>query len=187
MVLTRFGLLRSSYGLAWQISSSDSRSPEDTLDSSTSQTHAIAIALFHMPSQTSTSTSCLRSAGVGWGTIRTISRNWEKICNYWVELATVPPQSEGRFRKLPSKLRFWTSTIPLGLEVTVRQAKVGFCSVGSSHGTFCVNFSQLEAQNVDPYRFYCLKWGCDNLFPEEFNMRFVWYTDMKILNHGNLI
>ena len=35
---------------------------------------------------------------------------------------------------------------------------------GAVTGAFHVNFSPLEAQKFDPYRTYCLKWGCNNLF-----------------------
>ena len=60
----------------------------------------------------------------------------------------------------PSKLRFWTSTIPFGFEVKV-QPRYGRISLGSSH----VNIlCPLEAEKFDPYRFYCLKWGQTTFF-----------------------
>ena len=50
----------------------------------------------------------------------------------------------------------------LGNEMKAKK-KVGFCW-GAVPGTFYVDFSPLETQKFPPYRFYCLKSGCNNLF-----------------------
>ena len=75
-VLTRCDLQRSPRGLAWHQSSCGCMPPEDAVYGSTSQTHAIALC--HMTSRASASTSYLHviPIGVGRGIIRTISKNW---------------------------------------------------------------------------------------------------------------
>ena len=46
------------------------------------------------------------------------------------------------------------------------QGSVGY-SWGTITGPYHANFSQVETQNFDPNWFYCLQWGCSNLFCQE--------------------
>ena len=53
------------------------------------------------------------------------------------------------------------------------QGSVGF-RWGTITGPYHANFSQVETQKFDPHWFYCLQWGCNNLFCQEcsiFNKR----------------
>ena len=38
---------------------------------------------------------------------------------------------------------------------------------GTIMGPYHANFSQVETQKFDPHWFYCLQWGCNNLFCQE--------------------
>ena len=38
---------------------------------------------------------------------------------------------------------------------------------GTITGPYHANFSQVETQKFDPHWFYCLQWGCNNLFCQE--------------------
>ena len=116
-----------------------------------------------IPSQASASTSCLTPIRFGRGIIRTISGNWEKICYFWLISPIDCHSAKADLWKCSPKMQFWTSTIPLGIEVKGRP-KYGRIWLGSSHRYISCHFSPLEAQKSDPYRLYCLKWGCDNLF-----------------------
>ena len=46
------------------------------------------------------------------------------------------------------------------------QGSVGF-RWGTTTGPYHANFSQVETQKFDPHWFYCLQWGCNNLFCQE--------------------
>ena len=46
------------------------------------------------------------------------------------------------------------------------QGSVGF-HWGTITGPYHANFSQVETQKFDPHWFYCLQWGCNNLFCQE--------------------
>ena len=46
------------------------------------------------------------------------------------------------------------------------QGSVGF-RWGTITGPYHANFSQVETQKFDPHWFYCLQWGCNNLFCQE--------------------
>ena len=46
------------------------------------------------------------------------------------------------------------------------QGSVGF-RWGTITGPYHANFSQVETQKLDPHWFYCLQWGCNNLFCQE--------------------
>ena len=48
------------------------------------------------------------------------------------------------------------------------QGSVGF-HWGTITGPYHANFSQVETQKFDPHWFYCLQWGCNNLFCQECN------------------
>ena len=67
------------------------------------------------------------------------------------------PQYVGRFGGMSTK------TGNLALDWKSVHSKVGF-RLGAVTCTFHVIFNQLEAQKCDPYRFYCLTWGCSNRF-----------------------
>ena len=159
--LTRCGFLRSPRGLTWHQSSSGSMPLEDVVDVGTSQTNATSNStLPHKPTWASASTSCLIPIGVGRGIIKTISLNWgKKICNCLFNVATVWKQIWGYDHLSCGFVLQWSH---LTLKWKSGQGKVGF-RWGAVTVIFHVNFSPLEAHNFDPYRFYCLKWGCNNL------------------------
>ena len=46
------------------------------------------------------------------------------------------------------------------------QGSVGF-RWGTITGPYHANFSQVETQKFHPHWFYCLQWGCNNLFCQE--------------------
>ena len=46
------------------------------------------------------------------------------------------------------------------------QGSIGF-RWGTITGPYHANFSQVETQKFDPHWFYCLQWGCNNLFCQE--------------------
>ena len=46
------------------------------------------------------------------------------------------------------------------------RGSVGF-RWGTITGPYHANFSQVETQKFDPHWFYCLQWGCNNLFCQE--------------------
>ena len=50
--------------------------------------------------------------------------------------------------------------------VSMAQGSVGF-RWGTITGPYHANFSQVETQKFDPHWFYCLQWGCNNLFCQE--------------------
>ena len=104
--------------------------PEDAVDGSTRQTHATSNSI--LPSRASTNTSCLMHIGADGELLEQPVRNEKK--NAIVDL------------NLPTKLRFWTSMIPLGTEEKV-QPRWRF-RWGAVTSTFHINFSPLEAQKM---------------------------------------
>ena len=159
-VLKRCGLPRGPRGPAWHQSSSDSMPPEDAVEGSTSQTHVTSSGTLPHAVKGKCKHSMPNTYTVGRGIIRLISENWEKICNCWFELVTVRRQLGGNDH-LSCSFEFWRSH--LALKWKSGQGKVRF-RWGAVTGTFHVNFSALEAQKFDPYRFYCFIWGVNNIF-----------------------
>ena len=165
-VLKRCGLPRGPRGPAWHQSSSDSMPPEDAFEGSTSQTHVTSSGTLPHAVKGKCKHSMSNTYTVGRGIIRLISENWENICNCWFELVTVRRQLGGNDH-LSCSFEFWRSH--LALKWKSGQGKVRF-RWGAVTGTFHVNFSALEAQKFDPYRFYCFIWGVNNIFFQECTM-----------------
>ena len=94
-VLTTRSLPRIPRGLPWHQSSSGTMSPEDAVDTSTSLTYATNNSTLLHALTGKCKQSMPHAYGVGWGIIRTISQNWEKIFQCWFELATVQRQIWG--------------------------------------------------------------------------------------------
>ena len=46
---------------------------------------------------------------------------------------------------------------------------------GTITGPYHANFSQVETQKFDPHWFYCLQWGCNNLFCQECMSNFSYF------------
>ena len=115
-----------------------------------------AIALRRMPSRASASTSCLIPIWVGRGIIRTIRENWEKICNHWFQLSTVRRQI---WRNDHLSCGFGLRQSHLALKWKSSQGKVEI-----RWGVVTGQFQPTGSTKFDPYRFYCLTWGCNNLF-----------------------
>ena len=115
-VLTRCGLPRRPWELAWHQSSSGSMLPVDAVDGSTSQTPATS---------NSTLTHALMSKCKhfmpntyrGW--VEHYQNNqWELRKNMQLLIRTCHSAKADLWKWSP-KLQFWTSTIPLGIEVKV--------------------------------------------------------------------
>ena len=85
------------------------------------------------------------------------------MCNCWFELATVRRQIWGNDHL---SCGFGLRRSLLALKWTSDHSKVRF-RWGAVTRTFHVNFIPTEAHTFDPYWFYCLKWGCNNLFFQE--------------------
>ena len=122
-----------------------------------------AIAPCLMPSRASANTSCLIPIGVGRGIARTIRKTFEKICKYWFKVITVWRLIWGNDH-LYCSFGAWRSH--LILHWMSAQGCVGF-RWGTITGPYHANFSQVETQKFDPHWFYCLQWGCNNLFCQE--------------------
>ena len=138
-----------------------------------------AIAPCLMPSRASANTSCLIPLGVRWSIVQTIRKNFEKICKYWFKVVTVWRLIWGNdhlycgFRARRSHLTLhWMSA----------QGSVGF-RWETITGPYHANFSQVETQKFDPHWFYCLQWGCNNLFCQECTNRCTdrWAQGMTII------
>ena len=114
-----------------------------------------AIALCHIPSPASASTSCLILIGVGRGIIRMISENWEKKCNCWFELATVRMHIWGT-----DHLRHWSEN-----PAKVRSDLVGEQSLA--------HFMSISAQWRDkksiPIDFIAPNMGVTTVFPRVYH------------------
>ena len=113
-----------------------------------------------MPSRASANTSCLITIGVGRGIVRTIRKTFEKICKYWFKVVTVWRLIWGNDH-LYCGFGAWRSH--LTLHWMSAKGSVGF-RWGTITGPYHANFSQVETQKFDPHWFYCLQWGCNNLF-----------------------
>ena len=96
-----------------------------------------AIALCHMPSRASSSTSCPKAIGAGRGIIRTISENWENICNCWFQLATARRQIWGNVHlsydlDLGDPTWYWSDSLAKVRSDSVReQSQVHFMSIST--------------------------------------------------------
>ena len=122
-----------------------------------------AIAPCLMPSWASANTSCLIPIGVGQGIVRTIRKTFEKICKYWFNIVTVWRLIWGNDHLYCG---FGARRSHLTLHWMSAQGSVGF-RWGTITGPYHANFSQVETQKFDPHWFYCLQWGCNNLFCQE--------------------
>ena len=122
-----------------------------------------AIAPCLMPSRASANTSCLIPIGVGRGIVRTIRKTFEKICKYWFKVVTV-------WRLIWGNDHLYCGLGARRSHLTLHwmsaQGSVGF-RWGTITGPYRANFSQVETQKFDPHWFYCLQWGCNNLFCQE--------------------
>ena len=119
-----------------------------------------AIAPCLIPSRASANTSWLIPIGVGRGIVRTLRKTFEKICKYWFKFVTVGRLIWGNdhlYRGFGSR---WSQ---LTLHWMSAQGSVGF-RWGTLTGPYRANFSQVDTQKFDPHWFYCLEWGCNNLF-----------------------
>ena len=119
-----------------------------------------AIAPCLMPSRASANTSCLIPIGVGRGIVRTIRKTFEKICKYWFKVVTVWRLIWGNDHPYCG---FGVRRSHLTLHWMSAQGSVRF-RWGTITGPYHANFSQVETQKFDPHWFYCLQWGCNNLF-----------------------
>ena len=123
-----------------------------------------AIAPCLMPSRASANTSCLIPIGRGQGIVRTIRKTFGKICKYWFKVVTVWRLIWGNdhlYCGLGARRSLLT------LHWMSAQVSVGF-RWGTITGPYHANFSQVETQKFDPHWFYCLQWGCNNLFCQEY-------------------
>ena len=163
MVLPRCCLSGSPWRLAWHQRSSGSMPFEYAVDGSTSKPTRAAIAPCLMPSWASANTSCLIPIGVGRGIVRTIRKTFEKMCKYWFKVVTVWRLIWGNDHLYCG---FGARRSHLTLHWMSAQGSVGF-RWGKITGPYHANFSQVETQKFDPHWFYCLQWGCNNLFCQE--------------------
>ena len=122
-----------------------------------------AIAPCLMPSRASANTSCLIPIGVRWGIVRTIRKTFEKICKYWFKVVTVWRLIWGNDHLYCG---FGARRSYLTLHWMSAQGSIGF-RWGTNAGPYHANFSQVETQKFDPHWFYCLQWGCNNLFCQD--------------------
>ena len=122
-----------------------------------------AIAPCLMPSRASANTSCLIPIGVGRGIVRTIRKTFEEICKYWFKIVTVWRLILGNDHLYCG---FGARRSHLTLHWMSAQGSDGF-RWGTITGPYHANFSQVETQKFDPHWFYCLQWGCNNLFSQE--------------------
>ena len=118
MDLTRCGHPRSPHGLAWHLSCSGSMPSEDTVGGTMTHTtsnstflHVLMAKCKHFMPNIPT--------WVERDIITTISENLEKK-NMQLLIRTCH-SAKADLGKWPHKLRFWTSAIPLGIGVKVRQ------------------------------------------------------------------
>ena len=125
-----------------------------------------AIAPCLMPSRASANTSCLIPIEVGRGIVQTIRKTFEKICKYWFKVVTVWRLIWGNDHLYCG---FGARRSHLTLHWMSAQGSVRF-RWGTITGPYHANFSQVETQNFDPHWFYCLQWGCNNLFCQACNL-----------------
>ena len=166
-VLPRCCLSWSPWRLAWHQRSSGSMpfeyAVENAVDGSTSQTHTGSNSTLLSALTASANTSCLIPIGVGRGIVRTIRKTFEKICKYWFKVVTVWRLIWGNDHLYCG---FGARRSHLTLHWMSAQGSVGF-RWGTITGPYHANFSQVETQKFDPHWFYCLQWGCSNLFCQE--------------------
>ena len=136
---------------------------EYAVDGSTSQTHtgsnstllnALTCKCKHLMPNTDR---------VGRGIVRTIRKTFEKICKYWFKVVTVWRLI---WRNDHLYCGFGARRSHLTLHWMCAQGSVGF-RWRTITGPYHANFSQVETQKFDPHWFYCLQWGCNNLFCQE--------------------
>ena len=162
-VLPRCCLSGSPWRLAWHQRSSGSMPFEYAVDGSTSQTHT-----------GSNSTLLNALTGKCNHLMPNTHRGWTGHCsnnqkNFWKNMQILIQSCHSVKIDLgegPPILWFRSSTIPLDLHWMSAQGSVGFCW-GTITGPYHANFSQVETQKFDPHWFYCLQWGCNNLFCQE--------------------
>ena len=119
-----------------------------------------AIAPCLMPSRASANTSCLIPIGVGRALFEQSEKTFEKICKYWFKVVTLWRLIRGNDHLYRG---FGARRPHLTLQWMSAQGSVGF-RWGTITGPYHANFSQVETQKCDPHWFYCLQWGCNNLF-----------------------
>ena len=175
-VLPRCCLSGSPWRLAWHQRFSGSMPFEYGVDGSTSQTHTGSNSTLLNASRASANTSCLIPIGVGRGIVRTIRKTFGKICKYWFKVVTVWRLIWGNDHLYCG---FGARRSHLTLHWMSAQSSVVF-RWGTITGPYHANFSQVKTQKFDPHWFYCLQWGCNNLFCQECilcsNGDFAWPT-----------
>ena len=178
---------------AWHQISRITMPPGDAVDGSTRQTHATSNSI--LPSRASASASCLMQIGVGWRAIRTISETWERNMQLLIRTSH---NAKADLENDHLSCGFGLRRSHLSLKWKSGQDKVGF-RWGAVTGTFHINFSPLEAQKCDTYRFYWLKWDCNKLFFQKWSTQdqmclqmialsrfvicnsFIFYVDLEFL------
>ena len=157
------GYQGSPWRLAWHQRSSSSMPFEYAVDGSTSQTHTGSNSIL-LNALTGKCKHLMPHTHRGlMGHCSNNQKNFWKICKYWFKVVTV------------FKLIWGTDHLYCGLgarrsHLTLHwmsaQGSVGF-RWGTITGPYHANFSQVETQKFDPHWFYCLQWGCNNLFCQE--------------------
>ena len=117
---------------------------------------------------------------------------FKKICKYWLKVVTVWRLIWGNDHLYCG---FGARRSHLTLHWMSAQGSVGF-RWGTITGPYHANFSQVETQKFDPHWFYCLQWGCNNLFCQECIYVYIYShalkqlctewkeCQMKLLTHG---
>ena len=150
-VLSSCCLSGSPWRLAWHQRSSGSMPFEYAVDGSTSQTHT-----------GSNSTLLNALTGKCKHLMPKTHRGWAWHCsnnqkNFWKNMQILILSCHS------VKIDLGERPSHLTLHWMSAQGRVGF-RWGTINGPYHANFSQVETQKFDPHWYYCLQWGCNNLF-----------------------
>ena len=162
-VLPRWCLSGIPWRLAWHQRSSGSMPFEYAVDGSTSQTHTGSNSTLLNALTGKCKHLMPNTIGVGRGIVRTIRNTFERICKYWFKVVTVWRLIWGNDHLYCG---FGARRSHLTLHWMSAHGSVGF-RWGTITGPHHANFSQVETQKFHPHWFYCLQWGCNNLFCQE--------------------
>ena len=133
---------------------------EYAVDGSTSQTHTGSNSTL-LNALTGKCKHLMPNTHSGWtGHCSNNQKNFWKIYKYWFKVVTVWRLIWGNDHLYCG---FGARQSHLTLHWMSAQGSVGF-RWGTIMGPYHANFIQEETQKFDPHWFYCLQWGCNNLF-----------------------
>ena len=157
-------LLGSPWRLAWHQRSSGSMPFEYAVDGSTSQTHTGSNSTLH----NALKGKCKHlMPNTHKGRTGHCSNNQKNLVKKYANIDSKLSQCEDWLGGTTTYTVVSELDDPTWPCIECLPKVVSFFRWGTITGPYHANFSQVETQKFDPHWFYCLQWGCNNLFCQE--------------------